>query len=129
MSFARARLPCRRVDDAPIATCTSCGTELPRSEMFGLEPDLQCPDCAQQIRVRTFVRFRPLGKEYKPVVTVASLLICVLLFLAFQQIKNSGAERFPAWYAALLQNGFIWSGELWRDSRNATAKRSRGAWP
>ncbi|MDJ0974738.1 MAG: rhomboid family intramembrane serine protease [Planctomycetota bacterium] len=102
------------MDDSPIATCTSCGAELPRSEMFGLEPDLQCPPCAQNIRVRTFVRFRPLSKEYKPVVTVASLAICALLFLAFKQIVNSGAERFPAWYAALLQNGFIWSGELWR---------------
>lgn len=102
------------MDDNPITTCTSCGTELPRSEMFGLEPDLQCPDCAQQIRVRTFVRFRPLGKEHKPVVTVASLAICALLFLAFKQIQNSGAERLPAWYAALLQTGTIWSGELWR---------------
>lgn len=42
--------------------CVGCGSPTPRREMFGVEPDLRCPPCADALRHRTSpaqVRARP----------------------------------------------------------------------
>jgi membrane associated rhomboid family serine protease len=34
------------------ASCSACGARVPRDEMFGAEPDLLCPRCAERVRQR-----------------------------------------------------------------------------
>lgn len=97
--------------DAP-TPCSSCGNVLPREEMFGLEPLLQCPDCAQNIRQRTQVRTRVVITPRKPVVTAAFVGICTVLFLVIQKLRFD--ESYPTWLEALMQDLPIWKGEIWR---------------
>lgn len=96
---------------APLATCSLCGDQVPRTEMFGIEPDLACPPCADGVRSRMRVRARPQMKMHKPVVITGCIALCVVFFLAYQTVGKGGKA---AWLGALHQRREIWIGEWWR---------------
>lgn len=105
----------RVTDQDPIVECSGCRSTLPRSEMFGAEPDLLCPRCASGVRRRMHVRFRPLERERKPIVTVLCLGISILLFVCTDLIWRAGGDAArPAWLQALYQDSHVWVGEVWR---------------
>jgi len=103
-----------RPEDVHVS-CSTCGAEARRSEMFGLEPDLLCARCASVVRHRTQIRYRPRPRERRPVVTFLCLGLSIALFLAtdilWPQVRRGGG---PAWLAALYQDSPIWAGEVWR---------------
>ena len=102
-------------DETAPATCASCGATAPRGEMFGVEPDLRCEDCAAGVRKRMHVRYRPLAKEHLPRATAACLAVAVALFLADHMFWPPRADKpQPAWLAALNQDWDIWLGAVWK---------------
>ena len=98
-------------DVAP-TPCTSCGIVLARSEMFGPDEALQCPDCAQGIRQRLQVRLRLRPKEHGLVVTKTCMAICGIVYAFIWFARRGG--KWPGWLDAILQDHEIWTGEAWR---------------
>jgi rhomboid protease GluP len=113
-------------ENDPIVACAACGAKLPRSEMFGVEPDLNCPNCAAGVRKRMHVRYRPRQRDRAPYVTVFLLVVSIALFVFTHVLYpgRGGAAR-PAWLVALFQAEPIWVGEVWR---HATCMVLHGAW-
>jgi len=83
--------------------------------MFGLEPELLCTRCASGVRHRTQIRYRPIARDRRPVVTLVCLWLSIALFVAtdilWPQVRRGGG---PAWLAGLYQDSPIWAGEVWR---------------
>ena len=103
------------VDQEILLPCSGCGRTLPREEMFGVEPDLLCPNCRDAVSKRMNVRFRPHERSFPPRVTQVCLGISVLLFLCTHVFFPERADRAqPAWLLALYQGEPIWAGEVWR---------------
>ena len=105
----------------PISECRVCNARLPRSEMFGLEPDLLCPNCAHGVRQRMQIRIRKQVVDRAPVVTIGILGIAVGLFaldLMFPLVKYVDADVWPAWFrslwVAIHPGPWLWDGEVWR---------------
>ncbi len=110
----------------PICGCSVCGVNLPRSEMFGADPDLLCPNCADAVRNRMQVRFRPIARERRPIVTIVSLAIAIALYICTHVIWP-GVQRGggPAWLAAFYQSSEIW---IWEHWRHVTCMFLHGGW-
>jgi membrane associated rhomboid family serine protease len=103
----------------PITACTACDRRLARSEMFGLEPDLLCPDCAHGVRKRMQVRVKRRVPDRRPVVTLTILALAGLFFLfsdVFFQYPANFAN-WPDWYVDLRlltqTSPLVWQGEVW----------------
>lgn len=83
--------------------------------MFGVEPDLLCEACADGVRRRMQVRFRPVLKDRKPIVTNAAIGIAAVLFIADKFVFKTG--DWPGWWEALYLNLHagprIWDGHVW----------------
>ncbi|MDJ0522284.1 MAG: rhomboid family intramembrane serine protease [Planctomycetota bacterium] len=110
----------RVTDEDPIVGCTACGTTVPRSEMFGLEPDLLCSRCASGVRRRMHVRFRPIARDRKPRVTLAVIGIAVVIFVLDEFLFTWGQfvrGQSPAWWEAVFLNMHVgprlWDGHVW----------------
>jgi len=95
-----------------LSTCSGCGAQGPRSEMFGVEPALFCERCAAGIRQRTFVRHRPRIRDTAPVATAVMLALAGALFVPTNLLYPG--PRQPAWIEALYVWRPIWEGEFWR---------------
>lgn len=103
------------IDETTPVSCSGCGRTAPRGDMFGVEPDLLCETCAEGVRKRMHVRFRPLEKEHLPRATAACLAIMAVVFVCTDLIWRwgPGVER-PAWLLALYQDETIWTGAVWK---------------
>lgn len=101
--------------DLAEAVCASCGATGPRGDMFGVEPDLRCEDCAAGVRKRMHVRYKPLAKDHVPRATAACLAVAVALFVATNLIwpRGSGGGQ-PGWIQMLYQGWSIWLGHVWK---------------
>ncbi|MFV1958021.1 MAG: rhomboid family intramembrane serine protease, partial [Planctomycetota bacterium] len=104
-----------------LARCSVCGRELPRDEMFGVEPDLLCPTCAEGVRKRTAPhatgRLVNAIRSDRAPATVAVVAVCGLLFLAEYVAYGGNPARFPAWLWLLQPygpTGNIGTGQAWR---------------
>ena len=64
------------------------------TEMFGVEPDLNCPSCAAGVRKRLHVRYRPLQRDRTPYVTVFCLGLSICAVVTLSVIKM--ARGLPA---------------------------------
>ncbi len=102
--------------DDPLVQCSTCGVRGPRSEMFGIEPDLQCTNCAHGIRERMQVRVRTSIRDRKPIVTFTVILIAAVFFF-IEEFLVGRNDAVTKWF---LQLGFylhegprIWDGEVW----------------
>jgi membrane associated rhomboid family serine protease len=83
--------------------------------MFGIEPDLLCADCADGVRRRLQVRFRPVARAHPPHVTIVCLAVSIALFVCTDVIWPArGSRPRPDWLWNLFQTSDIWSGEVWR---------------
>ena len=89
--------------------CTVCGAAHPRIDMFGAEPHLHCPRCAEAIRER----YRPAGsgqaRHRTPYVASTCIAAAAALFVA-----SHVSHPRPAWVDALVTGPQVWSGEVWR---------------
>ncbi len=112
----------RMTDPDTIVKCTGCGTQLPRIDMFGVEPDLLCPRCADGVRRRMQVRVRTIRPDRKPVVTTLFLGIAIVLFVMTDFVFRSNP---PTWLRALYQDGHVWKGEIYR---HVTSIFLHGGW-
>lgn len=95
-------------DEAGIA-CTVCGAVHPRTEMFGADPHLHCPRCAQEVRERYRPAWSGRVLHRTPYVTSVCIAAAAALFVAAHVIQPR-----PAWVASLVTGPQIWSGEAWR---------------
>ena len=107
-------------DEDPIVDCSGCGTTQPRSEMFGVEPDLLCARCASGVRRRMHVRYRPIARERRPYVTIGAIAIAAVLFLLDTYAYPNPyllPGVWPSWWEALYLNTHagpaIWDGHVW----------------
>ncbi len=103
------------IAEAAPAVCAACGATAPRGDMFGVEPDLRCEDCAAGVRKRMHVRFKPVAKDHLPRATALVLAIAGVLFLCSDVIwpQRPGSTQ-PAWLQALYQDWGIWGGAVWK---------------
>jgi membrane associated rhomboid family serine protease len=89
--------------------CTVCGAMHARSDMFGAEPHLHCPRCAEAIRER----YRPVWsgrvRQRTPYVASTCIAAAAALFVASHVIHPR-----PAWVDSLVTGPQVWSGEAWR---------------
>lgn len=103
------------IDESAPTPCSSCGAVVARGDMFGVEPELLCEACAEGVRKRMHVRFRPLDKDFVPRATAACLAIAVALFIASNLIWPLRPDTTqPGWLAALYQSWDIWLGHIWK---------------
>ncbi len=83
--------------------------------MFGIEPQLQCVNCAHGIRERMQVRVRNSIRDRKPIVTFALIGIAAAIYL-LEAIAGPN-EGMSAWMRELefylLEGPRIWDGEVW----------------
>jgi membrane associated rhomboid family serine protease len=102
----------------PFASCSACGKQAPRDDMFGAEPDLLCEACSEQVRQR--LAPRPAGRMVsafagKPTpLTAGVLAISAFLFAAE---LFTGSKGIPDWLWMLWPygpTGSIGSGQAWR---------------
>ncbi len=102
-------------DDDPIVHCSTCGVKAPRSDMFGIEPELQCANCAHGIRERMQVRVRKSINDRKPVGTLVVLGIAAVFFLLeFVAGRSKGsAGLYDILILQLWEGPRIWDGEVW----------------
>jgi GlpG protein len=108
------------MDPDPLRECSVCGASGPRSEMFGVEPDLLCARCASRVRRRMQVHLRPRGPMRAPVVTAGIVGLAAVLFLLDHVVYPNPTLRAgvgPAWWQTLylnLQMGpRVWDGDVW----------------
>ena len=103
------------IDETTPTPCSSCGAVVPRGDMFGVEPELLCEECAEGVRKRMHVRFKPLAKEHLPRATAGVLAIAVALFIATNLIWPRFADKpQPAWIEVLYQGWGVWLGHVWK---------------
>lgn len=103
------------IAEAAPAVCAACGATAPRGDMFGVEPDLRCEDCAAGVRKRMHVRFKPVAKDYLPRATAACVALAAALFIASNLIWPRFAETpQPAWLQVLYQGWGVWLGHVWK---------------
>lgn len=99
-------------DEIEMATCQECGATAPRADMFGIQDDLRCPDCAQGIRKRMQTRVRPPMRKTTFLATKIVLGISLVLFVATDLVYRG--KPLPGWLIGLYQQPDIWAGEWWR---------------
>ena len=101
-------------EDAIVA-CSACGATAPRGDMFGVEPELLCEACADGVRSRMHVRFRPLAHERPPRATALCLALAAVLYLCAHVIWPRGSDGGqPGWLQMLYQGWSIWGGAVWK---------------
>jgi membrane associated rhomboid family serine protease len=89
--------------------CSVCGARAPRGEMFGAEPELVCPRCADRVRERYSTRLATRSKALPPVLTSLFLAVAGVLFVAAHVVTPA-----PTWIERLRMGPEVWSGQYWR---------------
>jgi len=101
-------------EDAIVA-CSDCGATAPRGDMFGVEPELLCEACADGVRSRMHVRFRPLAQERPPRATALCLALAAVLYICAHVIWPQRPDTVrPDWLTMLYQGWSIWGGAVWK---------------
>lgn len=107
-------------DQEILIPCSACGQAQPRTEMFGAAPDLLCQRCRDGLSRRMNVRFRPLARERKPIVTYAMIGIAAGLYVLEHFVfasKMIGPGIWPTWWETVYLNLHmgprIWDGQVW----------------
>lgn len=103
-------------DDNSAVKCSKCGAEVARSDMFGIAPDLLCPECAHGHRKRLQVRIRSVAAAPAAVITYVVIGLAGALFLLEAMGRTSPAALRLS--AGLWREFGMpiepWPGEIWR---------------
>ena len=93
------------MNETGLRSCSACGKQAPRDEMFGAEPDLVCPTCAGRLRERLTPkatgRLENLLKGGSGL-TVAIIAIATALFL-FGKTWSGASSTWAPWTAYLTE--------------------------
>ena len=111
------------MNEMGLRSCSACGKQVPREDMFGAEPDLLCESCAHGLRERLTPKATgrlasTFGGRPTPA-TVTVLAISAVLYVVFH-FWLPKVDQIPAWLTWLGQlpprgpTGTISTGEWWR---------------
>jgi len=106
-------------DQEILIPCSVCGQPQPRAEMFGAAPDLLCQRCRDGVSQRLNVRFRPLARNRKPVVTFGLIGLAGIIYLLDHLIFGRAGfqPQGPVWWQsmwyALHVSEVVWTGTVY----------------